>query len=233
PSHSAKYQILDHINYPPSDIYTTYEGATSNFKKISDKKKLNLIKKKYNLPEKFVLYVGDINWNKNIPNLVKACLKLKYPLVIVGSSAVKKAPNHPWTQDLLWLQSQKSPLIKLLGFVPDEDISYVYNLATLYCQPSYSEGFGIPLVEAMQSGTPVCYSQESCLPEIMDFNGEYFDPYLPGSLESKLVKLWSNAKLRQKYSLLGLIRAQYFSWKTTALQTLALYRLVELDEEKQ
>jgi glycosyltransferase involved in cell wall biosynthesis len=232
PSHSAKYQILDHINYLPDHIFTTYAAATSNFRKITDQKKLKNIRNKYKLPEKYVLYVGDINWNKNIPNLVKACLKLKYPLVIVGSSAVKKVPNHPWTQDILWLQSQKSPLIKLLGFVSDEDIPYIYNLATLYCQPSYSEGFGLPLVEAMQSGTPVCYSQDSCLPEIMDFNGEYFDPYSSSSLESKLIKLWSSPKLRQKYSLLGLIRAQYFSWKTTAIQTLALYRLVELDEEK-
>jgi len=232
PSHSAKYQILDQIKYSTQNIYTTYEAATSNFKKITNLQKLTEIKNKYQLPEKFTFYVGDINWNKNVPNLVKACLKLKYPLVIAGSSATKKVPNHPWTQDILWLQSQKSSLLHLLGFVPDEDLPLLYNLATIYCQPSYSEGFGLPLVEAMQCGTPVCYSQESCLPEIMDFNGEYFDPYLPGSLESALKELWSNPKLRQKYSTQGLIRAQFFSWKNTALQTLAIYRLVELDVQK-
>lgn len=232
PSHSAKYQILDQISYPLDHIFSIYEAATPNFKKIASQIVLEKIKKNYQLPSKFVLYVGDINWNKNIPTLVKACLHLKYPLVIVGSSATKKTINHPWTQDLLWLQSQKSPLIHLLGFVPDEDISGIYNLATLYCQASFSEGFGLPLIEAMQSGTPVCYSQDSCLPEIMDFNGEYFDPYSQKSLEKSLKNLWSNLKLRQKYSLLGIKRAKVFSWKNTALQTLALYRLVELDEEK-
>lgn len=232
PSHSAKYQILDHIKYPMDKIFTTYEAATPNYKKITNRKELSAIKKKYNLPDKFVLYVGDINWNKNIPSLVKACLNLKYPLVIVGSSAVKKTPNHPWTQDILWLQSQKSPLLTLTGFVSDEDLPYIYNLATLYCQPSFSEGFGLPLVEALQSGTPVCYSQESCLPEIMDFNGEYFNPYSQESIEKSLKKMWSSEALRRKHSTQGIIRAAQFSWESTAIQTLTLYRFVELDEKE-
>lgn len=232
PSHSAKYQILDEINYPHEQIYTTYEAADSSYKKITDQKILRKIKDKYQLPSKFVFFLGDINWNKNIPTLVKACLNLKYPLVIAGSAAVKKVPDHPWTKDILWLQSQKSPLIHLLGFVPDEDLPALFNLATLYCQPSYSEGFGLPLVQAMQSGTPVCYSEDSCLPEIMDFNGEYFDPYSQSSLETSLKKMWSDVKLRQKYSQLGLQHAKTFSWKSTALQTLSLYRLVEFDEKK-
>ena len=232
PSHSAKYQILDHIHYPADRIYSTYLAASANFEKITNKIFLSKIKDKYKLPSKFILYIGDINWNKNIPSLVKACLKLKYTLVIAGSAAVKNVPNHPWTQDILWLQSQKSSLIHLLGFVPDEELPALYNLATLYCQPSFSEGFGLPLIEAMQCGTPVCYSQESCLPEIMDFNGLYFDPYSQSSIEDSLNKMWTSKKLRQKYSKLGQIRAQFFSWKNTALQTLALYRLVELDGQK-
>lgn len=239
PSHSAKYQIIDQINYPIDQIFTTYEAAAPYFKKITDKKTLINIRNKYKLPSKFILYVGDINWNKNIPTLVKACLNLSYPLVIVGSSATKDTPVHPWTKDIHWLQNtqkslpkEKKHLINLTGFVPDEDLPIIYNLATLYCQPSFSEGFGLPLVEAMQSGTPVCYSQESCLPEIMDFNGEYFDPYSQPSLESALKKLWVNTKLRQNYSKAGIKRAHFFSWQSTALQTLGVYRLVELDEQK-
>lgn len=232
PSHSAKYQILDQINYPLNSIFTIYEAADSNFKKITSTKILKQIKDKYHLPSKYILYLGDINWNKNIPTLVKACLEMKFPLVIAGSAAVKKVPNHPWTQDILWLQSQKSSLLHLLGFVPEEELAPLFSLATIYCQPSYSEGFGLPLIQAMQCGTPVCYSQDSCLPEIMDFNGEYFDPYSQESLQTALKNLWSNKKLRQQYSKSGKKHALNFSWKNTAFQTLALYRLIELDEKK-
>lgn len=232
PSFSAKYQILSNIRYQDQKIFVTYEAATPDFKKITDSKYLKQIKNKYKLPDNFVLFVGDINWNKNIPKLVKACLKLKYHLVIVGKAAIQKVIDHPWTKDIIWLQSQKSPLIHLTGFVSDEDLPAIYNLAKIYCQPSYSEGFGLPLLQAMQSGTPVCYSQKSSLPEIMDFNGEYFNPYSLKSLKKSLKKLWIDKKLREKYSQNGLKRAQVFDWKYTALQTLALYRLVELNEKK-
>ena len=84
----------------------------------------------------------------------------------------------------------------------------------------------------MQCGTPVCYSEDSCLPEIMDFNGLYFDPHSLESMEKALKKMWTVKKLRQKYSKLGRIRAQFFSWKNTALETLALYHLVEIDGQK-
>ncbi|MFA5025933.1 MAG: glycosyltransferase family 1 protein [Candidatus Shapirobacteria bacterium] len=239
PSLSAKQQIQDQLIYPSDQIFVTYEAAISDYKKINDSKELSNIKNKYNLPDKFILYVGDINWNKNIPTLVKACLDLKYPLVVVGSSAVKEVPNHPWTQDILWLQSTEkslkekgSNLLKLLGFVPDKDLPLIYNLATLYCQASYSEGFGLPLVEAMQTGTPVVYSEASCLPEIMDSNGISFDPYSVDSLKAALEKLWNDPELLQKYSLLGQKRSKFFSWKKTAIQTLEIYRLVQNNDKK-
>ena len=225
-SHYSKNVIEKIIGYDPKNIFVTYESANKNFRVIKDDAKLKEISKKYNLPKKFILFIGDINWNKNIPTLVKACLKLNLTLVIVGSAATKKGiPDHPWTQDLLWLQSQKSPNLIFTGFVPDEDLPYFYNLATAYCQPSFAEGFGLPLVEAMQSGCPVVYSQDSCLDEIMDSNGLKFNPHSQKDLEKALSQFWHQPQLRQKYSQLGLNRAKQFNWKFTAQQTLALYNL--------
>jgi glycosyltransferase involved in cell wall biosynthesis len=237
-SNYSKNIINKITGYPLQNIFATHLAADSSFKVSSDSKKLKEIQKKYKLPNKFVLFVGDINWNKNIPTLVKACLKLKYPLVIVGSSAVKKdIPNHPWTKDLLWLQSiynlrsNPNDLI-LTGFVTDEDLPIIYNLATLYCQPSFAEGFGLPLIQAMASGCPVVYSQDSCLDEIMESNGLKFNPHSQKDLEKNLKQFWNNKELRQKYINLGLNRAKSFDWKYTALQTLALYNLT-LSNEKQ
>jgi len=231
-SNYSKFVINDLINYPQQNIFAIYEGADKSFKPCIDKTKLAEIQKKYKLPKKFVLFVGDINWNKNIPNLVKACLKLKYPLVIVGSAATKKdVPIHPWTKDLHWLQSKaltlkSSNALILTGFVPDEDLPYFYNLATTYCQPSFVEGFGLPLIQAMQSGCPVSYSQDSCLPEIMDNNGLSFNPRSIKSIQKTLSHFWTKEETRQKYIKLGLIRAKQFNWQFTAKQTLAVYDLL-------
>lgn len=231
-SNYSKFIINNLTNYPQQNIFATYLAADKSFKPCLDKNKLTEIQKKYNLPKKFVLFVGDINWNKNIPNLVKACLKLKYPLVIVGSAATKKdVPNHPWTKDLRWLQNKaltlkSSNILTLTGFVSDQDLPYFYNLATVYCQPSFAEGFGLPLIQAMQSGCPVAYSQDSCLPEIMDNNGISFNPNSVKSIQKSLFQFWTKPEIRQKYIQLGLIRAKQFNWKFTALQTLAVYDLL-------
>jgi len=224
PSHYAKYQILNQINYPADRIYTTYEAATPDFKKITDTKYLKTIKNKYHLPDNFIFYVGDLNWNKNIPGLVKACLKLNYDLVIGGFAATSPAPVHPWTQDLIWVQSQTSPLIHKTGFIPDDDLPAFYNLAKIYCLPSYSEGFGLAPLQSMQCGTPVCCSNIGCLQEIVESNGLYFDPYQPDDLEKVLKQFWDNDNLRKKYSQLGLARAKFFNWQKTALQTLSVYQ---------
>lgn len=232
-SNYSKNIISNITGYNPNNIFVTHLSADKSFKVFNNPKKSEEISQKYNLPKKFVLFVGDINWNKNIPTLVKTCLKLNYPLVIVGSSATKKdVPNHPWTQDLLWLQSIHSSNLILTGFVPDSDLPYIYNLATIYCQPSFAEGFGLPLVQAIQSGCPVAYSQDSCLDEIMNSNGLKFNPHSQKDLEKVLEKYWKNETIRQKYIKLGLIHAKNFDWKYTALQTLALYNLM-LPNEKQ
>ena len=236
-SNYSKNIINQITKFNLNNIFVSHLAANSSFKVSSDLKKLKEIQKKYQLPSKFILFVGDINWNKNIPTLVKACLKLNYPLVIVGSAATKKdVPNHPWTQDILWLQStynQQSKINDLIltGFIEDADLPFIFNLATVYCQPSFAEGFGLPLVQAMQSGCPVVYSQDSCLDEIMNGNGLKFDPYSQSELENVLKKFWDNQNVREKYVKLGLEHAKDFNWQQTALQTLALYNLTLLDEK--
>ena len=232
-SHYSKYIIADQFQYQADHIYVTPEAADRNYHQKYSPEYLNKIKQKYSLPSKFVLNNGDINWNKNIPGLVKACQKLGYPLVIVGASATQtNVPKHPWTQDLTWLQQQKDPNIILTGFAPDEDLPGIYKLATIYCQASFAEGFGLAIVKAMQVGCPVVYSQETSLPEIMDFNGIMFNPYDQLSLETALKRLWTNSKLRHKFAVLGLKRSQIFNWQFTALQTLAVYQLALINAKK-
>jgi glycosyltransferase involved in cell wall biosynthesis len=233
-SHYSKYSIHQLTSYPLDRIYPIYLAADSRYQPRSSSQLKN-IAQKYQLPSKFILYIGDIGWNKNIPSLVKSCLKLKYPLVIVGSSATKAVTSHPETQDILWLQAiarQYPQLVRLTGFVPDEDLPYFYNLATLYCQPSFAEGFGLPALEALQSGCPLIYADTTSLSEVVNHCGLRFNPNIPAQLVTALKRLWTTPKLRQKYTTLGLDRSHFFNWQFTARQTLAVYQLACLYDQR-
>jgi len=231
-SHTSKYIIHDILGYPKDKIFTSYLAANYSFKKITDKKLLQKIKFKYNLPNKFVLYLGDINLNKNVPRLALACEKLKIPLIIAGKSATQNVPDHPWTTDIKWVQTHQSKYLKSIGFVDDEDKPGLYNLATVYCQPSLSEGFGLVLLEAMQCGTPTCFSQHTVLAEVSDYSGLSFDPYSVPDIAKKIKLILDNQKLRQELIAKGLARSKCFSWQLCANNTLAVYRLCQLDAQK-
>ena len=135
---ASKKNIVKYLGYPKEKIYPIYLGTDSKFKKIPNPKRYSLLRKKYNLPNKFVLYVGDVNYNKNLIKLAGACKLIDSTLVIVGKQAVveefdKKHPEMKmWTE---FLHKYKSdPDIKRLGFVKDEELVGLYNCASVYCQ---------------------------------------------------------------------------------------------------
>ena len=208
-SHASVQAIRKYLLVPPEKLKLIYLAADEKFKPVK-------ARNKYKLPDKFVLYVGDMNWNKNIPNLVKACEQINYPLVIVGKQAaeIKKMDlNHT---ELRHLQEVDWSKVVRLGFVPDDDLVAIYNLASVYCQPSFAEGFGLPVLEAMACGTPVACSRTHSLPEIAGEAAEYFDP----QDVSDIVKAVSKA-VNNKFDVIS--QAKKFSWEKTALETLRIY----------
>ncbi len=233
-SFASKYDIHDLAGYPLDRVYVTYLAAGKRFQRLkANSSKLKAIQKKYNLPDTFALYVGDVNWNKNIPSLVKACKKINLPLVITGKQAASKDydKSHVENKDLVWLQAKikkltinHQSLIIPVGFVPTEDLVALYNLATVYCQPSFDEGFGLPVLEAMACGCPVVSSNQGSLPEVVGEAGLLTKPTVQG-LSKNLKNVVENNKLSKKLSKLGLARAKEFSWKKTASETLKVYRI--------
>ena len=178
-----------------------------------------------------MLFVGDLNYNKNTPLLTQTCLKLNFPLVVVGKQAVTEDfdKKHPETQDLVQFQTlakDNPQKIIRLGFVPTKDLVGLYNLATCYAQPSLAEGFGLPILEAMACGCPVITSRSSSLVEIAGQAALLVNPASPIQLEKALKSMWQKPKLRQKLSNLGLERNKKFSWAKTALNTLKVYEQV-------
>ena len=206
-SHASVQAIRKYLSVSHAKIKLIYLAADEKFK---PKK----VTKKYTLPKKFVLYVGDVNWNKNIPGLIKACDQINYPLVIVGKQATeidKMDLSHP---ELKHLKDLDFKNVIRLGFVSDEELVDIYNLASVYCQPSFAEGFGLPVLEAMACGTPVACSRTHSLPEIAGPTASYFDPHNTSSMAKAIKSATPKGVMDQ---------AKNFSWDKTATQTLQVY----------
>lgn len=245
-SNTSKKDIIRFLGIDPSLVHTVYLGASNLVYKVEGKKKLSDIKQKYKLPDKFVLYVGDVNYNKNIPVLIQACKQAGIKLVIGGKQAleidemirsyqvqgprdvVRKFFNklHPELQHLRELSKNLdgSDLVIRLGYIPDEDIAGIYNLATVYCQPSLYEGFGLPLLEAFACHTPVIASRTQTLVEVGGDACIYADPYDYTDFAEKIKNVVSDSKLADELVKKGITRLAFFSWKKAAEDTIAVYR---------
>jgi glycosyltransferase involved in cell wall biosynthesis len=224
-SYASVNSIHHYLGVSHSKIKLVYLAASEVFKPI---KPNTSIIKKYNLPKKFVLYVGDVNWNKNLPTLIKACISQNIHLVLVGKqSALVETldTTHPELRHIEEVKSLfTSTLIQRLGFVSSEDLAAIYNLATVYCQPSFAEGFGLPVLEAMACGTPVICSRSHSLPEIAGDAAVYFDPNSEQDLSTALNEVFNNLVLQKQLSQKGLLQAGKFSWDQTAVNTLLAYQ---------
>jgi glycosyltransferase involved in cell wall biosynthesis len=227
---ASKKDIVKYLGYPEDKIYPIYLGTDRKFNKIPNPKRYNQLRKKYNLPNKFVLYVGDVNYNKNLVRLAEACKIIDTTLVIVGRQAVIEEfdKQHPemkmWTEFLSKYKSD--PYIKRLGFVNDDELVELYNCASVYCQPSLYEGFGLPVLEAMACGCPVVCAKTPALEEIAGDAALYANPYCSSDIASKLSNILEGLKIKNALIDKGYKNLQRFSWEKCARETLDLYRKV-------
>lgn len=229
-SETSKKDIVRFLDIPADKITVIHLAAGEKYKQIKENGLLKSVKAKYNLPEKFVLYVGDVNYNKNVLTLCKACKQVKIPLVIVGKQAAAKDfdRTHSETQPLVKLLREygEDKNIIRLGFVPDEDLVTIYNLATLYAQPSYYEGFGLPLLEAFVCGTPVVASKIQAHVEIAGDACLYADPKDPADFAEKIEQVLKDSNLRKELIAKGKGKAKEYSWDKVAKDTADVYNKV-------
>ncbi len=229
-SETSKKDIAKFTGIPPGKIYVVYLAAAEKFKIINHQSLIiNHLNRKFNLPEKFALYVGDITWNKNLPNLIRAINKTKIPLVVVGKTFVEKNydRNNPWNSGIKESQelAEENPRVIPLGFVSDEDLAGIYNLATVFVMPSFYEGFGLPILEAMQSGCPVVTTKKGSIPEVAKDAVYYVEPD-EDSIRNGIEKAFKDEDLRNELQAKGLERAKFFNWKKTAEETIGVYEKV-------
>lgn len=232
-SHNSKSDIEKILKIPSNKIAVTHLAADSDFKKTADLKSFKEVREKYHLPEKFILYVGEANWNKNVLSLCKACWQLKIPLVMVGKVWLQSDNYISDNIETMALEmvlnfvKDKRDFFILPGFVPTPDLVNIYNLAQLYVQPSTYEGFGLPLLEAMSCGTPVVSTNVASLPEIAGDAAIYANNTSSEGIAGAIKKFFDLPQDKKKaMSVKSLSQSKKFSWEKTAAETIKVYQAV-------
>jgi glycosyltransferase involved in cell wall biosynthesis len=214
-SETSKKDICRFLGINPMKVYVIYLAPRSEFKKLEIRNLELEVAKRYGLPSRFALYVGDINYNKNIPVLLEACRLARTPLVICGKQASEIEELNLDHAELKHLKNLDWTGVIRLGFVSDKDLAAIYNLASVYIQPSLYEGFGLPVLEAVSCGTPLVATKTQALVEILGDGVDCVDPHDPKAMAESILNPNKNVKLPRIYS-----------WDKTARETLKLYEEV-------
>jgi len=222
-SESTKQDLVDLYGIDEKKVKVIYSGVGEEFGKFPISNfQFPIIRKKYNLPEKFILYFGTIEPRKNIAGLIRAFELLKKNknyndlyLVIAGAKG--------WAFKNIFKTAKKSKYagqIIFTGFVDPQDKVYLYNLALLFVYPSFFEGFGFPPLEAMACGVPVITSNNSSLPEVVGDAALMINPFDVDELAWAMEEILSDDGLRQELIARGLERVKLFPWDKCANETL-------------
>lgn len=224
-SYHTKKDIVTYYHIPENKISVIPLGASPEYRPLADRQ-VEPVREKYHLNNPFILYVGNLEPRKNIPTLIRAfyrCRK-KRPdlrLVIVG--------KRGWMYQEIFRMLGNLGLgdyVHFLDYVQAEDLPALYNAAEMFVYIPFYEGFGLPVLEAMQCGTPVITSSTSSLPEIVGEGGIMVDPKDVIGLGEKINMLGGDMNARKENSRYNLSRCREFSWEKCAWQTLEVYREV-------
>ena len=176
------------------------------------------LQEKYSLPKRFILFVGTLQPRKNIPLLIRAFAEVtkRIPdieLVIVGN---RQGLHFDSAIDSVIEELDLSMKVHFPGYIAEEDLPGIMRCASLFVFPSFYEGFGIPLLEAMSQNVPVACSDIPCLREVAGDAAQYFDPMSVASCQEKLYTLLIQKELRESVVALGKSRSSFFLWKKSA-----------------
>jgi glycosyltransferase involved in cell wall biosynthesis len=220
-THHGANDVANYMGADPAKIGVIYLAYNEMCQILMEDKTLK-VREKYNLPEHFIFYIGGLNPVKNLGNLLKAYKTIKN--TIPQKLVVSGFKRWRYSEDLdLIEQLGLAEDVWLTGFVPDEDIPSLYNLADLFVFPSLYEGFGMPVLEAMACGCPVVATKKGCTPEVTGDAAVLVDPYDPEEIAAGILVVLQDEELKSQLMAKGLRRIQEFSWEKCARETLELF----------
>ncbi len=220
-SESEKKNIVDFYKIPPEKVACALNGVDfERFNRACSAEEKENIRKKYSLPEKFLLYIGTLQPRKNIPVAIEALKNLDIKLVIAGN---RKAHNFDKKIDETIEKNNLADKATFPGWIDEEDKPALLQMATCFVFPSLYEGFGIPVIEAMAAGTPVVCSDIPVLREIGKDTALFCDPKKSREFAENILKILADENLRNNLIEKGKKIAQNFIWRKTAEKTLEVY----------
>jgi glycosyltransferase involved in cell wall biosynthesis len=209
-------------------LHTIYNAAAEHFKPVTDQGELERVRKAYMLPDKYLFYQGNTDPKKNARN------------VLIAYGKYMHETNNPLK--LVLIDLNRLHLVRLLadigipslidsihltGYVINTDLPALYSMSELFLYPSVRESFGLPLLEAMQCGTPVITSDTSSMPEIAGNAALFCDPLDPRQLKDCIHNVLSDPLMKQKLIKNGFERSAFFSWDRAAKEMMELYNKIE------
>lgn len=220
-SESTRRDVLRFYRVEPERVVTVPNGVDPAMVPVTDEGRLARFREVHGLPEEFILYLGTLQPRKNLVGLLRAYARagVEAPLVVAGGKGWMYEPVFAEVR-ALGIEGR----VLFAGYADPEDLPLWYSAATAFVFPSFYEGFGLPVLEAMACGAPVITSDSSSLPEVAGDAALLVDPRDVDALAGAIERLMGSPGLRADLRERGLARAREFSWERTARETAAVYR---------
>lgn len=224
-SESSRQEAIHYLGILPQKVVTISSAADAQFHPVTiDTGTNSRLFERYGIKRSFIMYTGGIDYRKNIEGLIRAYARFpkalieKHQLVVICSIQ----PASRKELEILAFQHGLQPEdLVLTGFVPDQDLFLLYNLCKVFVFPSFHEGFGLPVLEAMSCGRAVIGANTSSLPEVIEREDALFDPRNDQSITDKLVQVLTDDSFRISLERHGIEQAKKFSWEKSAVRTLS------------
>lgn len=226
-SESSKRDIIERLSLDKDDVHVVYLAADARFSPHGNDDDVKAVRRRYDLPDRFLFYLGGLDVRKNLGVLFRALEKLPEDVVLVvaGRTRHGKAALFPdWVRQAT--ETDIGHRVRFLGGVPEADKPLLYRAATVFVFPSRYEGFGLDPLEAMACGTPVVCSDAASLPEVVGDGGILVAPEDTDTWAAAITRLWDSEPERSRFIERALAQAHKFSWERTAAETIAVYKRV-------
>ena len=228
-SRAARDDLIQMGGVDLGRLSVIHHGTDEGFSTCNDDSYLTHVRESFGLAPRYVLHVGVVEAKKNIETILRACAPLIQEHCVDEVVLAGRSGRGVESVRLLARQLNLERKVRFLGYVPQDDMRGLYTLASALVFPSWFEGFGLPVLEAMACGTPVVASNSSSLPEVVGDAALLFPPESSDALRVALSRVLSDAVLRSRLIANGFSRAREFSWDESARKHMNVYRRVLAD----